>query len=138
LRCCSGLCLDYLCNGAGVVSFPWVFCGWELAFTGVDACALHSAGGFRTPSILAFLRCRLIVSNLPSSFFFFDVRCSRNATAPCHDPDWTPGTLQDWQNLGVLQALLAGTRQVEKTLRWLHCLLATFSLFFFLVVSFTK
>ena len=27
---------------------------------------------------------------------------------------WTPSTLQDWQNLGVLQVSLAGAGQLEK------------------------
>jgi hypothetical protein len=52
--------------------------------------------------------------------------------------DWTPSTLQDWQKPGVLQVLLAGNRQLEKTLRWLHCVLAAFLFFFFMIKSFKR
>jgi hypothetical protein len=47
--------------------------------------------------------------------------------------DWTLSTPR---RLGLLQVLLAGARQVEVSLRLLRCLLAAFSVFFFLIEFF--
>jgi hypothetical protein len=79
-----------------------VFVGWELAFTGVDACALHSAGEFRAPFSFAFLRCRRTILNSSSSFIFiifvsFD-GLTPNEEDPCHsrlDADRTANMLLD-------------------------------------------
>jgi hypothetical protein len=45
----------------------------------------------------------------------------------------TPSALQEQRKLGILQVLLAGNTQLEKTPRWLHWLLTAFSFLFFLV-----